>query len=363
VADPSGSQQAASQDWPAFVLVAGLLLVGAVASETGIFVLAGSRLAGRRLGELTRFACVALLVGVTSALLNLDTAAAFLTPVLVHMTRARRHGEALVLYGSLLLCNAGSVLLPGSNLTNIIVVGHLRVTGGRFFLTMAPAWILALLVTAVVVALAHRHDLRPATDPPGSGAEHHPAGAPGRDALWLGLMSVVSAATAVVVFRNAAVPVLVIGALAVCVALLRRHLRFATATRTVDVPVLAGLLGIAIALGTLGRSWDGPAMLLAHCDAFATAGLAAVTSVILNNLPAASILAARIPLHPYSLLVGLDIGPNLFVTGSLSALLWYRSARTAGAEPSIRHVTKIGLVAAPLAGIAALGMLSAASTR
>jgi arsenical pump membrane protein len=61
------------------------------------------------------------------------------------------------------------------------------------------------------------------------------------------------------------------------------------------------------------------------------------------------------------LLVGLDIGPNLFVTGSLSAFLWPRAARQAGAEPSIRHSAALGIVAAPLAMAGAVGVLAAGS--
>ena len=41
----------------------------------------------------------------------------------------------------------------------------------------------------------------------------------------------------------------------------------------------------------------------------------ALATVVLNNLPAASLLAARAPSHPFSLLVGLNLGPNLCVTG------------------------------------------------
>ena len=83
----------------------------------------------------------------------------FLTPVLVHMARTRGRGEAPVLYGCLLAHNAGSLLLPGSNLTNIIVAGHLHLAGAVFASHMAPAWALALVVTALVVAVAHRKDL------------------------------------------------------------------------------------------------------------------------------------------------------------------------------------------------------------
>jgi arsenical pump membrane protein len=63
--------------------------------------------------------------------------------------------------------------------------------------------------------------------------------------------------------------------------------------------------------------------------------VAAISSVLVNNLPAASLLAARRPAHQFSLLVGLNLGSNLFVTGSLAWILWLRAARSAGVQPSI----------------------------
>jgi arsenical pump membrane protein len=127
--------------------------------------------------------------------------------------------------------------------------------------------------------------------------------------------------------------------------------------------VLVGLFGVAVALGTLGRSWSAPSVALSHLDAWATAGVAALSSVAVNNLPAASLLAARVPPRPFALLVGLDIGPNLFVTGSLAWILWLRAARTAGATPSIAKASRLGLVAAPLAMGGALGVLVLSGTR
>ena len=47
------------------------------------------------------------------------------------------------------------------------------------------------------------------------------------------------------------------------------------------------------------------------------------------------LLAARTPPHPFALLIGLNLGPNLCVTGSLAWLLWLRAARGAGARPSL----------------------------
>lgn len=80
--------------------------------------------------------------------------------------------------------------------------------------------------------------------------------------------------------------------------------------------------------------------------------------MLVNNLPAASLLASRTPHHPFALLVGLNLGPNLFVTGSLSWILWLQASRTAGVTPSIRHATRLGAIAAPLSIAAALAMLT-----
>ena len=99
-------------------------------------------------------------------------------------------------------------------------------------------------------------------------------------------------------------------------------------------------------------------MLLSHLDSVGTAALAATASVIVNNLPAASLLAAQTPSHAFSLIVGLNLGPNLCVTGSLAWLLWLRAARRAGARPSLARASLIGAVAVPLSMAAALAGLA-----
>ncbi|HUY63379.1 MAG TPA: hypothetical protein VMV14_02555, partial [Acidimicrobiales bacterium] len=97
---------------------------------------------------------------------------------------------------------------------------------------------------------------------------------------------------------------------------------------------------------------------LAHLDSWGTAAAAGVLAVLANNLPAASVLAARHPPHPFALLVGLDLGPNLFLTGSLSSLLWWQAAKLAGAHPSARRASRLGLISVPLAMAGAVGVLT-----
>jgi arsenical pump membrane protein len=63
------------------------------------------------------------------------------------------------------------------------------------------------------------------------------------------------------------------------------------------------------------------------------------------------------------MLIGLNLGPNLFVTGSLAWILWLRAARTAGASPSIAKASRLGAVAVPLSMAAALGLLALTGSR
>ena len=351
-ASPHAARAAAGQVWPPFVLVTGLLLVGLVADGDGLFAWAGRTLADVAPGGRSLFVGGCLTVAVVTAVLNLDTAVVFLTPVLVHAGRRTGRAGGPLVVACILVANASSLLLPGSNLTNLLVLGHLRLNGGQFLARTALPWALAVLVTIAVVACAGRHlDGRPERD--------GPAGPP--VVVGLGAPAVVTATAAVLVLSDPALPVVAIGATAAGARLAAGRTGADDVGRTLGVPVLLALFGIAVALGALGRSWSGPSTLLAHLDAPGTAVVAAVASVLVNNLPAASLLAARTPPHPFALLLGLDVGPNLFVTGSLAWVLWWRTTRAAGLRPPTGRAVALGLVSAPLA--LAVGLLALSATR
>ena len=116
--------------------------------------------------------------------------------------------------------------------------------------------------------------------------------------------------------------------------------------------LLLGVLGLAVLLGTAARGAN--IHLLEHAGRWETAWIAAGASVLVNNLPAAVVLSVHPPAHPRALLLGLDLGPNLAVTGSLAAVLWLQVARAAGARPSVLRYTLLGLVLVPLTLAAAL---------
>lgn len=344
---------ALEQCWPPFLLVAGLLLIGLVAGRDGLFAAAASRLERLPGPPLALFAASCLLVAVTTALLNLDTAAVFLTPVLIEAARRRGTGEPPFLYGALFMVNASSLYLPGSNLTNLLVLSSRGVSGGTFFVKMLPAAIAATLLTAACLALIHRDALRHAASRTVDGL--HDAH------LGLGLAGTTAAAVLMVVLRDAALPVLAIGVLLALIRLAQGRVSRAELLEMLGARVLAGLFVLAVALGTVARATGFPGHAVAGLSAPATAALAAAATVIVNNLPATVLLSSHHLAHPTALLIGLNVGPNLALSGSLSALLWWRAARGVDAQPSALRFSRQGILLAPIAIAAAVAVSVAIS--
>jgi arsenical pump membrane protein len=328
------------------VLVCGLLAVGVAAAADNLFELAGRQLERVPGPPIALLAAGYGAVAVVTAVLNLDTAVVFLTPVLIHAARARGSAEEPFLYGAVLMANASSLYLPGSNLTNLLVLAHAHLTGPAFAAKMALPALAATLVTAVGLVALCRRSLH--AGGPRAGLDM-PAQRP-----FIGGAAVLAAAVLTVALRNAALAVLAVGVVALAAQLARRRIVWRGALRAVGPVTLSALFVLAVALGTLARAWDGPAQLLSGTGSVGSASVAALTSVIVNNLPAAVLLSARAPAHPAALLVGLNLGPNLAASGSLSAILWIRAARSAGASPSLRRYSQLGLVLAPAAIFAAL---------
>jgi arsenical pump membrane protein len=338
---------AASQDWPPFVLVTGLLGLGLVARDDGLFDAAGATMAAAARGGRSLFVGAAVLLAVVTAVLNLDTAVAFLTPVVVLAARRRGTDEAPFLYLAVFMANGASLVLPGSNLTNLIVLGNLHQSGSAFASAMVLPWIAAVVAVTVVVGLLWRGALRRAAP-----RAHDPV----QPRLGVAAAGIVVVVVAMLVLPPAgeAVVAVVVGAAAVALSLARRRVAPDEVRRTVHAPVLGGLFLLAVDLGTLGRVWSGPSHLLHHASALVSAVVGAIASVLVNNLPAASLLAARTPADPHALLVGLDLGPNLAVTGALSAVLWLQVGRAVGARPSPWRYSAAGAVVVPVSMALAL---------
>jgi arsenical pump membrane protein len=341
---PAATGDAAARTWAPFVLVTGLLLIGVVANQDGVFAAAAGALSRLPGGDLALYLAAMLLVAVVTVFLNLDTSVAFLTPVLIHLARRRRANELRFMYGCIFMSNAASLLLPGSNLTNLLVLANEHVSGSVFLTRMLAPWAAAVVVTTAVVAVAFR------------GSTRHRSAAVGLSTRpgSLGIAGVAVGGALILLLANAALPVLAVGVVLAGIRLGQRRLEVRQVHESIDIRSLLGVFLFALSLGTLARVWSYPAHLMATAGSAASAALGAGSSVLINNLPAAVLLGSRMPAHPRSLLIGLNIGPNLAVTGSLSALIWWQAARSVGAHPSIRRYSAVGILLVPLTVVAAL---------
>ena len=330
--------------WPAFVLVTGLLLVGVTAERDGLFSAAGARLAALPVGPRGLFVVALGLVALVTAILNLDTSVFFLTPVLLHLARARGAAEEPFLYGTVFMSNAASLFLPGSNLTNLIVLQHEHVSGAVFAARMWAPALVAVASTLAVLLVVFRHQLATAT-----------AGSSGAQPFRLGVgaFAVAVAVALVLATRQPAFPVHACGVLAVICS----RTRIGLVRAAVNPSTLVALFGLSVALGAVGQRWPGAEHFLDRAGRWPTGSLAALSTVVVNNLPAAVLLSPEPPEHARALLVGLNLGPNLAVTGSLSAILWLRVARSLGARPSAREYSRIGVRLVPVSLAATLAAL------
>lgn len=338
---------ALGQTWEPFVLILGLLLIGNSASKDGLFESIGARLAALPGGGLSLFVSMMGLVAVVTATLNLDTSVVFLTPILLHAARRRGIEERAFLYGSIFMANSASLLLLGSNLTNILVFAGRHVRGAAFSSAMFPAWVASIALTTLVVAAWCWRDLR--HDPVAADSEMP------RVRSWLGFAGLAVATLLMLVLPNPALPVLAVGVVVeVGEQLMARSPDVRTVLAVLNLPLLVGLFSLALIVAVVAREWSYPQRLMASSGVWASAGIGAGVANVINNLPAAALLSSKLPHHPYALLFGLDLGPNLAVLGAMSSMLWLRVARHNGARPSALTFSRVGVFVTGATLVAAL---------
>ncbi len=323
------------QTWPPFVLVIGLLLIGAVASSDGLFEALGSRIARLRGTRLTLFVSLMALVALVTVVLNLDTAVVFVTPILLHVARRRGVPDTAFLYGAVFMSNAASLLLPGSNLTNLLVLGGRHLSGTAFAARTWPSWVASVVVTVVILVVWRWRDFSGDESPFEDVVRVRPG--------W-GLLGVTAAVVVVLAVADPSLPVVGVGLAVALAQVVRRRTTWRDLRRVINPVTLLGLFTLAVGLGTLARTWGGPARLMSAAGPWASAGLGAAAANLVNNLPAAVLLSSRAPRHPLALLIGLDLGPNLTIIGALSAVLWLRVARQEGAQPSVATYSRVGVI-------------------
>jgi arsenical pump membrane protein len=295
------------------------------------------------------FIATMVVVALVTAVLNLDTSVVFMTPVAIQVARKKGTDETAFIYGTIFVSNSSSLLLLGSNLTNLLVFANRGVTGTSFVAHMALPWLASTSVTIAVVLAWRWRFLRDERHAPSKGRTPF--------ALGPGAVGAAIAVVAMVALSRPALWVLSVGVLCELVGpLARRRSTVFDAVKATSPLTLLVLFVVAVGVGSLARATSVSANLLVHANVPTTVAVATVASVVINNLPSASLFAAHAIAHPFALLLGLDVGPNVAVTGALSSLLWILIAKRHGFSPSLRTFSLVGttvaLSASTLAAIA-----------
>jgi arsenical pump membrane protein len=342
--------QTISATWSPFVLVAGLLLIGHVASGEGLFRLVGATCARVPGGGVSLFLVTMVAVALVTAVLNLDTSVVFMTPVALYAARAKGTDDKAFLYGTIFMSNSASLLLLGSNLTNLLVFSRSPTLGSTFARYMVLPWIVAVIVTIAVVLAWRWRPLRQGVRTPERSATSFIFGP--------GVVAVGFAVLAMLVLKSPAIWVFVVGVVTELYELaVKRRTALRGALSVTNPWTLSLLFVVAVAVGWFARYSTLTMSLLRHASVGATIAISAIASIVINNLPAASLFAAHRVAHPYALLLGLDLGPNIIVTGALSSLLWIRIARRNDVRPSMVTFSVVGTAVAILAIVCAAPLL------
>jgi len=348
---------------PVIGFLAAVLVLAQLCDDEGLFRACGAWLARGSAGRPQRLlALVFAVAAMTTAALSLDATVVLLTPV-VFATAARLEARARpYLYACTHLSNSGSLLLPVSNLTNLLAFAASGLSFGRFAGLMALPWLAVIAVEYAVFRRFFASDLgaggRPAGQDGGTGD--------GGRGVPVFALAVVAATLAGFVVASAAgvnpawaalAGVVVLGARA----LARRRTSVAALARAADAPFLLFVLSLGIVVQAVTANGLGNALrplVPAGTSLLALLGvtaLAAALANVINNLPAVLILlplaAPAGPAAILAVLLGVNIGPNLTYTGSLATLLWRRVLRQHGSGPSLWEFTRLGLLTVP-AGLA-----------
>ena len=342
---------------PVIGFLIAVLVLAYLCDDDGLFRACGAWMARSSGGRPRRLlAQVFVIASVTTAVLSLDATVVLLTPV-VFATAARLDMRARPhMYACTHLANSASLLLPVSNLTNLLAFAASGLAFGRFAALMALPWLVVIGIEYGVFCRFFASDLsaRPRPDAAEHGAEPD---------LPVFTLTVVALTLAGFVLASAAGVSPAWAALAGAVvlaarALARRRTSPLGLLRAADLPFSAFVLGLGIVVLGVVRNGLGTALapLLPTGTSLpallAIAALAAALANICNNLPAVLVL---LPLAAPSgagavlaVLLGVNIGPNLTYTGSLATLLWRRTLRQHGSAPDLGEFTRLGLLTVPV---------------
>lgn len=350
---PAGWTELADRVWPVLLFLVLIQVVADLCDAAGLFDV-GAHLAARsgRGSRIRLFLLYCALATGCTWLLSIDTTAVLLAPIGLALASEVGISAVPFAFAAIWLANGASLLLPVSNLTNLLAQERLRLSAVDFVSATWVPQLVVLLVVVGVLVLRYRRQL--------AGRYTVPRGLPAHDPVLLRL------AAAVVVLIGAAVvggiPAWEV-ALGACVVLIAGFALRNPAAVTVRqlagmVPRSILLLAVVlfagvhlltqhspVLLGRLFGSGAGPAGLAW------LAGTTGLMANLTNNLPAylAAEPSEHTPARLVTVLLAVDVGPMLLAWGSLANLLWLRSCRGRGLDLSALRFGLEGLLVVPAA--------------
>ncbi|MEG0183400.1 MAG: arsenic transporter [Stenotrophomonas sp.] len=353
-----------------YLFLIGMMVLAELARREGLFdwlalyAVQHARGSGRRLFDLV------FLVGtVVTIFLSNDATAVVLTPAVYAACRAAKASPMPYLFVCAFIANAASFVLPISNPANLVVFGSHMPPLSAWLTQFTLPSLAAIAATYLVLRWVHRRDIaQPLTASPA----YRPLSAGGR------LSAIGVTVTGAVLLLTSALDgplglaTFCAGAASVAVVTVQQRRSPLSLLRHVSwgvLPLVAGLFVLVEAVAQTGviRAAADALEALARTSPSQASWLAGASAALLsnvaNNLPvglAAGSLGqmAELPAQTRAaLLIGVDLGPNLSVTGSLATLLWLVALRREGVQVSGLRFLAIGALVMPPALIAALLLL------
>lgn len=362
--DPSRAGGALRALAPTVGFLAALLLIGEGARREGLFEALGAAMARGSGGSPRRLlGYVVVIASAVTALLSLDATVVLLTPIVFATATRLRTNSRPQVYACAHLANSASLLLPVSNLTNLLAFHSSGLSFAHFAVLMAAPTIGVVAVEWVVLRRFFAGDL----ERPSGRASQQEAVAMPRFALSVVALTLAGFALSSVL-GIAPVWVAAAGAAAISLpALMARTTGPVALVRAIEPGFLVFVLGLGVVVAAAADNGLSSAVRDvvpvggSLADLAATAALSAVLANLVNNLPATLILlpvcVAGGDGAVLAMLIGVNIGPNITYVGSLATLLWRRVLRAQDVEVELSVFVRLGLLTVPATLVTATALL------
>ena len=339
---------------PILGFLVAVTVLAELAERAEVFDVAADRVARFARGSVPRlFLLICALGAVTTIFLSLDTTAVLLTPVVLALATQLELPPLPFALTAVWLANTASLLLPISNLTNLLAGNKLGMSATTYVSKMAFPASAAIVVTVAVLGVRFRKDLRGSYKPPDART------AADRVLLWVSAIACIGFGPAVIAGAPAwmaATPAAVI-TVAAFAWRRRAELHFGLVPWRLVI-LTEGLFLVVEAAGRHGldRLLDD---VIGGGGTWRVGSISAAAANLFNNLPAYLALERATPKGDLlALLCGVNIGPLILLWGSLATLLWRERCKARGVEISAGQFARLGVVGVPLVLAAALGALS-----